>query len=77
MEFVIDALLNNTLVQGLLAGLVGLLAWWGKGLLARRKGRKQAQEKARQDDVAAAAEIHRRAADADRLRDKPSFGRRD
>jgi len=77
MEFVIDALLNNQIVQGLVAGLVGLMAWWGKGLLSRRQGRKQAREEARDDDVAAALDVNRRARDAGGLRDKPKYGKRD
>ena len=77
MEFVIDALLRNPLVQGIAAAVMGMAAWWLKGVFSKRAGAKQARKEARQDDVAAAAEIHRRAADADRLRDEPSLGRRD
>lgn len=76
MEFVIDGLLSNALVP-LMTLLGAAAAWWGKGFLAKRAGKKQALEKARQDDVAAAADIHRRTAGADELRDEPTLGRRD
>jgi len=75
MEFVIDLLLNNALVQGLLAGLVGLMAWWGRGVLAKRQGRQEEREKQREADSEAAARVLRDAADAKRLR-KPSGERR-
>jgi hypothetical protein len=71
MSVVFDLLLSNPIAQGVGAALVAALGWFLNNKLQQRKGRRKAEKAARADDVAAASEINRRAADAKRLR-KPT-----
>ena len=72
MSVALDLLLNNAIAQTLIAVVLGFLGWKASGMLQKRQGRKDERAKQESQDAAAAADIHKRGADANRLRRKPS-----
>lgn len=69
MSWLLGLLVNNPLVRGLGTVLAALAGFWAYGKVKKREGRKDALREAKEKDNENAADIRRRAADADGVSD--------